>query len=31
MLDRMAEAKARSDQLAKAHRARLAEAATKGK
>ncbi|HEX4251460.1 MAG TPA: crossover junction endodeoxyribonuclease RuvC [Pseudonocardia sp.] len=28
MLDRMAEAKARSDQLAKAHRARLAEAAT---
>jgi crossover junction endodeoxyribonuclease RuvC len=31
MLDRMAEAKATSDRLAKAHRARLAEAATKGK
>jgi crossover junction endodeoxyribonuclease RuvC len=31
MMERMAEAKARSDQLAKAHRARLAQAATQGR
>ncbi|HZZ47464.1 MAG TPA: crossover junction endodeoxyribonuclease RuvC [Pseudonocardia sp.] len=31
MMERMAEAKARSDQLAKAHRARLAQAAAQGR